>query len=275
MERIERYADVVINHPPTALFHSKPFIAWLNIGFPCGKIPIIPDARAERSRIVKILHAPSNSVSKGSAEIEAMVGKLKLQGYPVEFIKLHNVPNEKVIEIIKECDIIVDELYADIPLGGLGTEAAVAGKPVLSAGYYAQCIHLEHPDVIIPPSLYCHPDYLESELIRLVTDRAKRLELGAINASFVQKNWNNRTIAKKYIQLISGDVPSNWYFHPENIKCVHGYGMQEDRLKKFIQGYVDTLGENALFLDHNPALKARLQAFLVQKHYALHERQVS
>lgn len=275
MERIEKYADVVINHPPTALFHSKPFITWLQIGFPCGDIPSHPVAREERSRIVKILHAPSNAVSKGTAEIEAMVMKLKDQGYPVEFIRLENVPNEKVIEIIKECDIVVDELYSDIPLGGLGTEASAAGKPVLSAGYYAQCIHLEHPDEIVPPSCFCHPDYLESELIRLVTDRTKRLETGAIAADFVQKNWTNKAVAKKYLQIIRGEVPANWYFQPENIKCVHGYGMQEDRLKKFIHGYVEAKGEDALFLNHNPVIKQKLQAFYRQKQNALHERPVS
>lgn len=275
MERIEKYADVVINHPPTALFHAKPFVSWLNIGFPCGQMMTNSLMREERSRIVKILHAPSNAVSKGSIEIEAMVGKLKSQGYPVEFIKLQNVPNEKVIEIIKDCDIVVDELYSDIPLGGLGTEASVAGKPVLSAGYYANCIYKEHSEDIIPPSLFCHPDYLESELIQLVTDRGKRLEYGAMNASFVKKNWNNRAVAQKYLLLIKGEVPSKWYFHPENIKCVHGYGMQEDRLKRFIQGYIDAMGEDALFLNHNPAVKLKLKGFLQQNRLALHERPVS
>ena len=31
--------------------------------------------------------------------------------------------------------------------------------------------------------------------------------------------------------LINGDIPANWYFEPEKINCIHGYGMQEDKLK--------------------------------------------
>ena len=63
------------------------------------------------------------------------------------------MPNHKVLETIREVDIVVDELYADIPLGGLGTKAAVAHKPVLSAGYYSGCMHSDYPAEVIPPSV--------------------------------------------------------------------------------------------------------------------------
>ena len=51
--------------------------------------------------------------------------------------------------------------------------------------------------------------------------------------------------------------------------------MQEDRLKRFVQGYIDTMGEDALFLNHNPVVKQKLKGFLQQNHYAFHERPVS
>lgn len=275
IERIEKYADLMINHPPTALFHSKAFIAWMHIGFPCGTDEYNPAPRNERSRIVKILHAPTLAVSKGSAEIEAMVRKLKDQGYPVEFIRLENVPNDKVLEVIKECDIVVDELYSDIPLGGLGTESSYAHKPVLSAGYYAACLEKDYPEEVIPPSVFCQPEDLEQELLSLVLDRNKRLDIGDESARFVKVNWNKRAVARKYLRMIKGDIPANWYFEPENIKCVQGYGIQEDRLKKFINGYIEKNGRGALFLDHNAALKTKVLTFIREKHLSLNERQVS
>ena len=51
--------------------------------------------------------------------------------------------------------------------------------------------------------------------------------------------------------------------------------MQEDRLKRFIQGYIDTMGEKALFLDHNLAVKQKLKGFLQQNHNTFHEATVS
>ena len=275
IERIERYADIMINHPPTALFHSKPFIAWMHIGFPSGNGEGAALNSNERSRLVKILHAPSLALSKGSAEIEAMVNNLKEQGYPVEFVRLENVPNHKVLETIREVDIVVDELYADIPLGGLGTEAAVAHKPVLSAGYYSGCMHSDYPAEVIPPSVFCQPEFLEQELLSLVVDRNKRFEIGEASAQFVKNNWNNREVARKFMCLINGDIPANWYFEPEKINCIHGYGMQEDKLKKFIFGYIEKYGAEALFLEHNPVLKSKVLDFVHEKRFVLSERKVS
>lgn len=274
-ERIEKYADVIINHPPTALFHSKPFIAWMHIGFPCGDESNSIDPRNERSRLLKILHAPSLALSKGSAEIEAMVRKIQESGYPVEFVRLENVPNERVIEMIKEADIIIDELYSDIPLGGLGTEASYANKPVVSAGYYAACMHFDYSTEDIPPSVFCLPEELEHELLDLVLNRTRRLEVGEKSGQFVRKNWNNRAVARKYLDIINGHIPQSWYFDPLNIQCINGYGMQEDKLKKFVAGYVRLFGKEALFLNHNEGLQEKLLNFINENKEIFSERKVS
>lgn len=274
-DRIERYADVIINHPPTALFHSKPFVSWMHIGFPCGDEINVTVTRNDRSRLLKILHAPSLALSKGSAEIEAMVGKMQQLGYPVEFARLENVPNEKVIAMINEADIVIDELYSDIPLGGLGTEASYANKPVLSAGYYAACMHCDYENDVVPPSVFCLPEELEHELLELILNRNRRLEVGERCGHFVRKNWNNRAVAKKYRDIINGNIPDAWYFDPANIQCINGYGMQEDKLKKFVAGYVKQYGKDALFVNHNAALREKLLNFINEKKEIFSERKVS
>ena len=75
--------------------------------------------------------------------------------------------------------------------------------------------------------------------------------------------------------LINGDIPANWYFEPEKINCIHGYGMQEDKLKKFIFGYIEKYGAEALFLEHNPVLKSKVLEFVHEKRFVLSERKVS
>ena len=88
-----------------------------------------------------------------------MVNNLKEQGYPGEVVRIGECAQPQGTRDHKRVDIVVDEL-ADIPLGGLGTEAAVAHKPVLSAGYYSGCMHSDYPAEVIPPSVFCQPEFL-------------------------------------------------------------------------------------------------------------------
>lgn len=259
---IEKYADHIINHPPTAIFQKKPFISWLHIGFPndCPPQPAQNDKKF--SRIVKVLHAPSNSVSKGSEKIMGIITKLRKDGLPIEFMKLENVPNDKVIDELNKCDLVVDELYSDIPIGGLGTEAAFANKPVINGGYYTECIEGDYPANVIPPACFCLPENLEFEIKEFVTNKQKRTESAAKLNAFVTENWNSATIAQKYITIIEGKTPSEWIYDPVRIEYTGGYGISKSKLKSFLEQYVSKYGFNALYLDDKPGLKAKYTQFI-------------
>src|SRR3972149_10371846 len=161
---IEKYADYIINHPPTSHFHNRMFISWLHIGFPFDACSLPKDRLNNNSGITKILHAPTYSSGKGSAILINTIEKLSDLGLPVELVKLENVPNNKVIEEISRCDLIVDELFSDIPLGGLGTEAAFLKKAVINSGYYSDYIYEDYPIGVIPPAIFCLPDQAEEKI---------------------------------------------------------------------------------------------------------------
>jgi len=260
--RIEKYADHIINHPPTALFQKKPFIAWCHIGFP-NDIPAKSlKIKQNHSRIVKVLHAPSNAISKGSETIIDIIDKLRKDGLPVEFQKLQNVPNEKVLDELAKCDFVVDELYSDIPIGGLGTEAAFAMKPVINGGYYAEQIKDDYPKSVIPPSCFCMPENLELCIKEYILDKSKRENDAKILNTFVTENWNSTTIALKYIRIIAGDIPAEWKYDPAEIKYFMGYGIEKNKLKSFLNEYIKKFGDKALFLDDKPTLKSKIIEFL-------------
>lgn len=259
---IEKYADYVINHPPTALFQKKPYIGWFHMGFP-NDDPKSTDRISENtSRIVRVLHAPSNSVSKGSEKIERIVENLRNGGLPVEFVKLQNVPNEKVIQEIQKCDLVVDELYSDVPIGGLGTEAAFARKAVINCGYYSEQIKTDYPHAEIPPSCFCIPENLELELKTLILDKQKRDKMAEDLNGFVRNNWNSKTIASKYLQLIIDDVPPEWFCNPKKSDYFLGYGIEKGKLRSFLKLYVNRYGMKALFLNDKAQLKSKIEDFL-------------
>ena len=262
IHRIEKYADIIINHPPTALFQQKPFIAWLHVGFP-NDIPVnMAENKNGFSRIVKVLHAPSNTISKGTSKIIEIINQLRKEGLPIEFMKLENVPNEKVMDELSKCDLVVDELYSDIPIGGLGTEAAFARKPVINSGYYAHDIEMDYPAGVIPPACFCLPENLALEIKEFTLNKQKREEYAQKLNKFVTENWSSETIAKKYMTIISGNLPKEWIYNPMDIDYFMGYGIEKNRLRSFLKQYVSEFGEKALFLDDKPQLKTEIINFI-------------
>lgn len=59
--------------------------------------------------------------------------------------------NATVLQELQQCDFVIDELYSDVPLAMLATEAAIFGKPVIVGGYYSNNFSPENPDSQIPP----------------------------------------------------------------------------------------------------------------------------
>jgi len=264
IRRIERYAHYIINHPPTALFHSKPFISWLHIGFPNDQVQRKPEKFSSGfSRVVRILHAPSNSISKGTSVIETMIDKLQKEGLPIEYVRLENVLNERVIDELAKCDLVVDELYSDVPIGGLGTEAAFAQKAVLNGGNYSGFIHRDYPEKVIPPAIFCQPENLHYEIRNLVNNKALRLKKASELHQFVTSRWNNVQVAERYLQIIEGEIPEGWMYEPSKLSYFQGYGISRERLRSFLKSFVMHHGKAALCLDDKPELQQQLTSFII------------
>ena len=140
--RMERWADAVIDIPPQALLREKSFIQWLRVGLACRPVDATAHDGGEanqanpesRQRGVRILHCPSNPRAKGSDLIRAMIQRLRDEGRPIDYVEVVNQPNAVVMDEMKRCDIVVDQMFADYGMPGLATEAACLGKPRLIAG---------------------------------------------------------------------------------------------------------------------------------------------
>ena len=258
---IEKYADIIINHPPTALFHEKPFISWLNIGFPFDPDDIPVTLKETRDKI-KIAHAPSSFTGKGSAAIIEMINKLIQDGLPVSFSLLENLPNNKLIEELQKCDLIVNEVYSDVPLSSLGTEAAFSRKVIITSGYYAGSIHNDYPEKVIPPGVFCSPEEIEGKIREMVTDGNKRDRTAENQYNFVMQNWKSTDIAQKYLDILSGPIPEDWFYDPSKLSYFLGYGIEKKQLKTFIANYIARFGIEALCLSDKPELQDKLLSFI-------------
>jgi glycosyltransferase involved in cell wall biosynthesis len=150
-------------------------------------VPKYPDIKNKKPLII---HSPSAKITKGSNLIIAAVEELKNQ-YDFDFLLLHNLPHEEVLQLMQKADIFIDAII----MGGYGMAAMEAmsyGKPVMcylmpqvfEQGVPADC-----------PIINTNPDNLKEQLVYLLTNPHIRHELGVKGRLFVEKYHDANKIA--------------------------------------------------------------------------------
>lgn len=273
IQHIEKYADIIINHKPTALFHEKPFFDFLLIGYPFFDQDSIKTKNNQTESFsgskmktnIKILHAPSRPLTKGTYKVRELINLYKQKGYKIDYVELVNVPNYKVLQLIKECDFIFDSIYSDTPLGGLGVEGAFFGKPTLVSGYYAKHIRNELPEEAIPPSYYVEPEEIELAFKKMLEDKNFRIKLGERAQIFVKKNWNSKFVAQKILDIIDGIDMDNYIVDPKKLYYFQGSAINKEVFCKKNREYYNKYGKEAFLLQDKPTLENNLIQFLEQE----------
>lgn len=260
---IDKFADHIINIPPQAYFHSRPFISCWMMGLPhdAQYSGDFSSVIKESSNTIRILHAPSKPEAKGTPVIRQVIQSLKQKGHRIDYVEITGRPNTEVLQELRMCDFIVDEIYSDTPMAIFATEAAFAGKPAVVGSYYANRIKDDLPESDLPPSMFCHPDCLEETMERLVVDKDFREELGRKAQEFVINNWSSVKVAQHYLMLMDGSIPPEWLYDPRHIRYLHGCGLSEDKLKKIIAAFLKIGGKKSLCLSDKPELEEMFVQF--------------
>lgn len=256
---IEKYADVIVNHPPMAQFLERPFVMGYYIGIPFNSpVSELKQKPARLSNSIRILHCPSNPEAKGTHIIRRAIDVLKSKGYEIEYIELINQHHSVVLDNLQECDFIIDQSFSDTSMAGFAAEAAFFGKPAIVGGYYANQIARDYPPEIIPPSHFCHPDEIETAVEKLIVDEKYRLELGKQAQSYVYANWTPKRVAEHFLMLVNGEIPQEWLYNPRNICFFYGAGAHESYLRDLVRNAIEKGGTDALQLRDKPELEQML-----------------
>lgn len=245
IKRIEKYATFVINHPPQAIFHSKEFISILKLGMP--NYVLNNEKKNNKTGVVRIIHVPSKSGPKGSLMIEQIINRLKGR-FEIDYVMITGVSNEEVLKIIGTADFAIDECYSDTPMAVFATECAFQKVPTVVGGYYSEKIQDDYYKDIIPPSIFVLPENLEQAIEKLIVDQEYRKKMGMEAFEFVSKRWSAKLVAEKYMQIIDGNFPKDWYYDPNDITYLYGCGLSKDDVKKNISLFIKKGGINALCL---------------------------
>lgn len=248
--RVENNGCIVVNHTASSALFKKSFVPLLSIGIPVDLAVSKCDLQGIKSREefgqdqtlkVRIVHAPSRPLAKGSpillAEIERIQAEVKRDGIEVELVSLIGVNNETVLREIENADLVVNELYSDTYMSVLDAEAAMYGKPSLKFGYYASRIVQDNPKAQHPEYiLYWSPDQMRETLKKYVCNAGLRRLHGQAQAKFLEECWNGKAVAARLNQLVEDPLfRRNCLVEPDDFDYHFGWGLTKNSWLKQVE----------------------------------------
>lgn len=130
ISQFDKYADEIFSVNPdllNVLPASAKFIPYTNIDIQ----EWIPTPLKTNKKKIVIIHAPTDRLIKGTSFILESVQQLKKEGFNFEFKLIENITHDKVKELYKNADLVIDQLLAGW-YGGFAVELMALGKPVIA-----------------------------------------------------------------------------------------------------------------------------------------------
>jgi hypothetical protein len=259
IRRLERWSDQVVVGGLTTQLHHRRTVCFQSLGAP---VHVGPSPRPDRPAgpPLRLVHAPSHLATKGTEVIRAVVEELRAEGFDLDYRELIGRPNQEVLAELAAADLLVDQLYSDTLLGGLGAEAAAMGCPSVVGGYELdQLSALLEPEAR-PPGYFCRPEDLAETIRRALGDERARRHVGSQARDFVAQLWSPEAVAARFLRLMRDDVPDAWLVDPRQLDAHLGCGVDLGTAASWIRATIDAGGPSGLGVDDKPALLAALVA---------------
>jgi glycosyltransferase involved in cell wall biosynthesis len=257
---IGRWSTYTLDNFASSHFHVTSFLNHYAIGVPLRKFEE-PGNYHEQGR-VSILHCPSNPIPKGTPIIMDCMEKI-IAKYPfVEFTTITGRPNSEVLEALRKCDFVIDQMYSDTPLAHFASESAALGKFSIVGGYGWSQAWLEKSGLSEFPSYVCTPDTLFNAIENLVLNPELRKSLSN-RAHQLACCWDYLKVSARIAQILEGNPCESWFLDSADLPCfLSGGGLPASQVKSLMRQLVDNKGWSALCLDDKPKLLQQAKDFL-------------
>lgn len=244
IQMIEKYMKT-IDFPASSHFHTKPYIIYNCITVPIDYKEYVNRKDNRENEVPIILHAPSKKEAKGTKEIRKILKEIEKEGYSFKYIEISGMPHPKVLEAIASADIVIDQLYCDTPMAGFATESGLNGVPVIVGGYYADVYKRILPDPIAP-TIFCMPEELKNEVIEMLTNNEKRIEIGIKEQEYINNMCLSTIVANRFLCLFMNNIPEEWMFNPDDNDYIWGLGQEKEKVCNNVKFLLNNYGEDAL-----------------------------
>lgn len=185
-----RHADAELVSTPD-LLESAPRARHLPVAAVLDDYPFRPLRRAP----LRVLHAPTNRLIKGTRFVERAYEALRPRFPSVRFEVLERLPWTALRDAIADCDVVVDQVFMGW-YGMVAVEAMAMGKPVL-------CFVREdfEPRLHGCPIVRCTKDDLAGRLAEVLSDATDRDALGRAGRAYVEREHAATAIAARLLDL--------------------------------------------------------------------------
>lgn len=158
-----------------------------------GDLPPVPTER--RPGPLRILHAPSHQLVKGTDTILAAINRVASR-HAVETVLLSGVPRSEVLQKLADADLVVDQLGSQTT-GVLALESMALGRPVL-VQYERELLA---PFARDTPAVAVTAETVERQIEDLAVDDERRAVLGRAGREFVTRTHDADVVAAALEQV--------------------------------------------------------------------------
>ena len=164
---------------------------------------IIPD-KFDKTRPLRILHAPNHKAIKGTDFIEKTIAELQAENYPIEYSLVQKVPNDKLVSIVQNADIVIDQLIIGW-YGIFALEAMSCKKPVFIyinpelERMYIMAGLLELNEL---PCVKSDHNTLKTNIINMIDNPSQIGEIGTKSYDFVNKHHSLEYVGKVFSDIL-------------------------------------------------------------------------
>ena len=149
-----------------------------------------------------VVHMPTRLMTKGTPSVLKAIKQLK-NHYDFEFKLIHGIPHKEAMNMIQDCDIMLDQFV----IGGFGIsalESMAMGKPVIC--YITPLIKDLPHDC---PVINANQDNLAGVLRDLLKDGPRRNRVGRQSRAFVEKYYDAHKIARDLVKIYEELIEKN------------------------------------------------------------------
>jgi glycosyltransferase involved in cell wall biosynthesis len=194
IEKWKHYSDEVLISTPNLLeLVPKAKISAQVIDLNYWKTSVMP--LSTKDGIIRVVHAPSYRVTKGTELIINAINTVKNKGYPVELVLVENLSYDRTKEIYEICDIGIDQLLIGW-YGKYSVEVMALGKPVIC--YIDPKYTKYRPDL---PIVSANEESLEQVLEDLIRNPDLRREIGKKSMEYVSKYHDVEQVVDQLFEI--------------------------------------------------------------------------
>ena len=157
-----------------------------------------------KERPLRILHAPNHKAIKGTNFIEKNINELITEGYPIEYSLIQKVPNDQLVPIVQNADIVIDQLvigwYGIFSLEVMSCKKPVLVyiKPELERLYILSGLL----DINELPFIKSDYDTLKDNIINILNNPSLVSDYGEKSFNYVNKHHSCEYVGKVFSDIL-------------------------------------------------------------------------